>query len=66
MNIMCLSKHRKRRSIGKKCFLHIENSKILRFAVEKGANCETPFPVFAKKCQKTAISSLIRLAFEAN
>ena len=38
-------KHKKRRRIGEKCLLHIENAK-KKFSIVKKANCETPFPVF--------------------
>ena len=61
-------KHKKRRSIKKKCLVHIENSKKLRFPVRKGANCETPFLAFLQNFvnKKTAISGIIRLIFEAD
>ena len=55
MKIVCLRKHKKRSGIGKKRFVHNENSKILRFPGKNGAYCETPFLVyfcFFKFCQK--------------
>ena len=72
MKIMCLKKtQKKRRSIGKECILHIENSKMLRFPEKSGATCETPFHVlfwvanFVKK-KKTSISGPIRVLFGIN
>ena len=60
-------KHKKNAGASEKCFFtHRKLKKYYAFSSNRGADCETPFPVFLKICQKAAISGLIRFFFEAH